>query len=297
MRQSFRTQQIRPERSARIDEANEILDDYSAQGYRLTLRQLYYQLVARGSIPNDVREYAKLSSTMVIARMNGLTDWYAIEDRIRKPYILYSVVDIAEALEDVVDDYRLNRQNGQAVQVEVWTEKDAVSNILKRVTQYYHVKLMVNRGYSSCSAMYNASQRFIYRDSPNARTALLYVGDHDPSGLDMLRDIRERLEEFGVDQFKVVPVALTREQIEEFNPPPNPAKISDPRASWYIHEHGEESWELDALPPEVLENLVREAVKEEINEELFEKVLAKENEDKEALREIIEKFKEEEDEI
>jgi len=297
MREKFLDQRLSAKRLAMIELANSILVEYSRQGYRLTLRQLYYQLVAGDYIPNRVQEYSKLSSTMVAARMNGLTDWNFIEDRIRKPYLQYYVAGIEDALEDTIEQYKLDRQNGQSNYIEIWTEKDAVSNILKRVSEYFHIRLMVNRGYSSCSAMYDASKRFIARANADQPTYVLYVGDHDPSGLDMLRDIRERTGTFTLYKdvfFRIVHVALTMEQIEEYQPPANPAKTSDPRAAWYISQFGETSWELDALRPNVLEQLVRDAVVERLDNDQFTHMIDQENEDKENLEQIIEELKDKE---
>jgi len=290
MKLAFRSQKITPKRAAQIQRANTILEEYAEQGYRLTLRQLYYQLVARDLIPNVVREYTKLSETCVIGRMNGLIDWNAIEDRLRRPHLVYAVDSIAEAVEDTIRYYRRDRQEGQPCNIEIWTEKDAVSNILKRVSEHYHTRLMVNRGYTSCSAMYEAYNRV--SDATNEDgSVILYVGDHDPSGLDMLRDIEERLEEFGAfGEFKVVPVALTMEQIKEYEPPPNPAKISDPRAGWYISRFGEMSWELDALSPEVLEKIVKKAVLYHLDSEAFDAMLAQEQTDKDKLRSMMKKL-------
>ena len=290
MKLAFRTQRITPKRAEQIERANAILEEYAEQGYRLTLRQLYYQLVARDMVPNAVREYTKLSETCVIGRMNGLIDWYAMEDRLRKPYLTYAVGSIEEAIEDTISQYKRDRQEGQPCNIEIWTEKDAVSNILKRVSEHYHTRLMVNRGYTSCSAMYEAHNRV--QDAPNDDgSVILYVGDHDPSGLDMLRDIEDRLEEFGVGgRFKIVPVALTMEQIKKYDPPPNPAKISDPRAGWYIREFGDMSWELDALKPEVLEKIVKRAVLAHLDSEKFGDMLEEEDADKDILRGMLEKL-------
>lgn len=271
----------------RIEQANLILDEYMEQGYKLTLRQLYYQLVARDLLPNKVQEYKKLSSTMVDARMGGLTDWDAIEDRLRVPQVPYYVEDVAHALSDTEAQYRLDRQIGQLHRLEIWTEKDAVSNILKRVTHYYQIRLMVNRGYSSCSAMRNAALRLAHDGRP---VVILYVGDHDPSGLDMVRDIQERLEAFELEAFVVNHIALTREQIIEFNPPPNPAKITDPRAGAYISEHGSSSWELDALKPEQLYNIVGEAVEELLDTPQFYRMIEREKADKSTLSDFRQKL-------
>lgn len=290
MKEQFRTNRIRPERQAMIDAVNTILQDYYSQGYRLTLRQLYYQLVAKGTIPNSVKEYSKLSQTCVIGRMNGLLDWYMIEDRIRVPYLEYYVNSPEEAIEDALRHYKLNRQEGQPNHIEIWTEKDAVSNILKRVSEKFHVRLMVNRGYSSCSAMYETYKRFSKVDQDQDQI-ILYVGDHDPSGLDMLRDIRERLDEFGAEDFQLIPVALTMTQINKYRPPPNPAKISDPRAGWYINQFGDMSWELDALSPKVLEAVVKVALIGHLDISQYNRMVGREDRDKIKLKGIINQLK------
>jgi len=287
MREAFKAQRISGDRQLLIGHANTILESYDAEGYRLTLRQLYYQLVARNIIPNIVSEYAKLSNVMVAARMCGHTDWNFLEDRLRIPYLEYAVNGVEEALEDTINQYKRDRQEGQDSLIEIWTEKDAVSNILKRVSKWYHVRLLVNRGYSSCSAMYRAAERFKLEAKP---TVVLYVGDHDPSGLDMIRDIEDRLFEFETEKLEVVHVALTMEQIEEFHPPPNPAKVTDPRATGYIARHGESSWELDALSPSDLERIVREAVEEYLDKEQFDAILEEERDDIVQLEDVVEKL-------
>ena len=288
MKEQFKTNRIRPERQSMIDAVNNILQTYHSQGYRLTLRQLYYQLVAQGMIPNNIKEYSKLSQTCVIGRMNGLIDWDMIEDRVRIPYLEYYSNSPQEAIEDTLRQYKRDRQEGQPKHIEIWTEKDAVSNILKRVSKKFHVRLMVNRGYSSCSAMYQTYNRFYNTDKEQV---ILYVGDHDPSGLDMLRDIQERLYVFGAYAFKLIPVALTMSQINQYKPPPNPTKISDPRAKWYINQFGNTSWELDALSPKILKTVVEAAVISCLNISQYKDMIKQENEDKIKLEDIIKQLK------
>lgn len=261
---------------------NKIIEEYKEEGYTLTLRQLYYQLVSRDIVPNEQKEYAKLSTLLVKGRMAGVVDWEAIEDRIRIPYLPYWVHGVEDAIQDTIGHYRLNRQKGQEVYIELWVEKDALSGVLKRITSKYHINLMVNRGYSSCSAMHDAYKRLKTQEDSGKETHILYLGDHDPSGLDMIRDIRERLEEFGVNP-EVKHIGLTMEQIKEFNPPTNPAKITDPRAKWYLAEYGDKSWEVDALNPKVLHQLVRDHVEELIDMKLFNRKLRQEEQDKEKL--------------
>jgi hypothetical protein len=261
---------------------NEIIEEYAEEGYTLTLRQLYYQLVSRDIIPNKQTEYAKLSTLLVKGRMAGVVDWEAIEDRIRVPFLPYWVEDIEDAIRDTINQYRLNRQEGQDVYIELWVEKDALSGVLKRITSHYHINLMVNRGYSSCSAMHDAYKRLKRQEDAGKETHILYLGDHDPSGLDMIRDIRERLEEFGVNP-EVRQIGLTMEQIKKYSPPPNPAKITDPRAKWYFEQYGKTSWEVDALNPKVLHTLVKKNVEELIDIDLFNSIIEREEQDKEKL--------------
>ena len=265
-----------------------IIDAFSVKGYRLTLRQLYYQLVSRNIIPNQEKEYAKLGSLLTKGRMMGEIDWDALEDRVRKPYLPYQAEDKATALRDIIRQYRLPRQRGQENYLELWVEKDAISQIMRRVTSHYQINLMVNRGYSSTSAMYDARQR-IQRaeDEEKKNPIILYLGDHDPSGLDMIRDVWERLRGLWTAA-EVVHIALTKEQIEKYDPPPNPAKVTDPRAGNYISEHGEVSWEVDALSPEVLEETIKEKIEERIDLDLFNEMLVEEEEDRKELEAIAE---------
>ncbi|MCD8273597.1 MAG: hypothetical protein LUC96_01200 [Alistipes sp.] len=278
MKQQFDSE-LRLSKANRImlERINTILEEYRNDGYVLTLRQLYYQLVSKDIIPNNDREYAKLSNILKKGRMAGIVDWSAIEDRVRVPKLPYWVRDVQHAIQDTIEQYRVDRMQGQQRNIEIWVEKDALSNVLFRVTSKYHIRLMVNRGYSSISAMYDAHRRLLSGD------VILYFGDHDPSGKDMVRDIRERMEEFG-REVDVRPVALTMEQIRRFNPPPNPAKITDLRAKWYIREYGRTSWELDALPPRELIRLAEEAVEELIDLDLYNRCLDREQRDIEELR-------------
>jgi len=262
----------------KLNVINRIIQSYVDQGYRLTLRQLYYQLVSRNIIPNTKAEYAKLSDILVQGRMGGIVDWDAIEDRIRIPFIPYFVSGIPDAINDTIEQYRLDRLEDQEVYLECWVEKDALSGVLKRITSHYHIRLLVNRGYSSCTAMHDAALRIINKQNEKD-CHILYLGDHDPSGVDMVRDIKHRLQEFGA-RANVKRIAITQGQIKKYNPPPNPAKIKDPRAKAYIETFGNISWEVDALNPEVLHEIVRKEIIDLIDLVLFNSKLAKEKADK-----------------
>jgi hypothetical protein len=277
----------------RLNIINEIINEYLSDGYVMTLRQLYYQLVSRDVIPNQQKEYAKLSNLLKQGRMAGIVDWAAIEDRGRMPNLPYWVVDIPDALNDIHKQYRLNRMKDQLNYVEIWVEKDALSNVMKRITHKYHVNLMVNKGYSSTSAMHEAYQRFAnglrYK---KGKGVLLYFGDHDPSGKDMVNDIENRLKEFGLKNFIVENPALNMDQIRLHNLPENPAKLSDPRAAEYIEKYGEHSWELDALPPPVLIDIVEKSLVKHISISKYHSMLKQEEIDKKRILEIKNDFDE-----
>lgn len=281
---------LRPDNKQRLETINAIIEEYLADDYILTLRQLYYQLVSREVIANNQKEYAKLSILLKQGRMAGIVDWDAIEDRGRKPKLPYFVAGVKDALNDTISQYRLDRMSGQPKYIEVWVEKDALSNVFLRVTEEFHIRLMVNKGYSSCSAMHEAFKRFKRHMETNEQDGLiLYFGDHDPSGIDMARDIKERMVEFGIydyGEFEIKRPALTIQQVRQFRCPENPAKMSDPRAGWYVKEHGNKSWELDALPPRNLIQIIERNVQQNIDIDLYNKQVEEETRQKA----IIEKF-------
>ena len=259
----------------------DIVNDYTDQGYILTLRQLHYQLVSNNWIVNHVSAYKKLGTILDDCRYGGIIDWDAIEDRGRVPYLPYSVRDVEHALQDTADQYRIDRQEGQKHKIELWTEKDALAGILRRSTNKYHIRLVVNKGYTSSSAIYTAYQRIIENLKAKKATIILYFGDHDPSGLDMVRDIRERLDfmlrngdyELTDEVFLVKHIGLTMPQINQHELPENPTKVSDPRAKKYVEEFGKTCWEVDALKPPVLSSIVESNIEKLMDMAKFQKML------------------------
>jgi len=251
-----------------IEQANEIIEEYSADGYDLTLRQLYYQFVARGQIANSQREYKRLGSVINDARMAGLVDWNSIVDRTRNFERLSSWDSPADILRSAAAGYHIDLRSDQDEYIEVWVEKDALVGVVEKACKPLDVGYLSCRGYVSQSVMWRAAQRFIEQES-YYETTLIHLGDHDPSGIDMTRDIQDRLGMFGAS-VEVKRIALTMEQIEELQPPPNPAKTTDSRYESYIAEYGDESWELDALDPRYLVELITEAVEDHMNEDLFD---------------------------
>lgn len=268
-----------------VNLCNEIIENYLGQGLRLTLRQLYYQLVTVNAITNEEKSYKRLGKLLSDARLAGLVDWDAIEDRIRRPSVPLEFRDLNHRVESALANYRLDRWESQPCYIELWVEKDALAGVLAPLGQEFHVTLMVNRGYSSQSAMYEAAERF--RGHQEASCILLYLGDHDPSGEDMVRDIQNRLNIFGVE-VDVRKLALTMDQVQQYNPPPNPAKQTDSRFNGYEAKFGNQSWEVDALPPPVLAQLVRDAIEAQRDDDAYQDILDREAEDKERLRKALE---------
>lgn len=309
MKESFGKKLVlRGDNKNRIVLINDIIEDYNSQGYKLTLRQLYYQLVSKDIIPNRIEEYQKLSTLLNKGRMCGYVDWDAIVDRTRNPKKPYWEESPKSAIENTLHYYALDRHAVQDVKIEVWIEKDALSEIIYRAIYPYHITMMVNRGYSSATAMYESYKRFSKAICEEKKCVIFYMGDHDPSGLDMIRDIKERLVEMllfgdsikGVsfddydeakewidERFEVKPLALTTQQVRLYNPPPNPAKLQDPRATKYVEEFGYTSWEVDALNPKTLNKIITDNIESYIDIGLHEQIIEREKEDKRKLRELI----------
>lgn len=276
------------ERLQVVLKANEIIQEYLDQGFSLTLRQLYYQFVARGLIPNRQSEYKRLGDTINEARLQGLVDWDAIEDRTRELRSLSHWENPRSILDAVAQQYREDLWAQQDTRVEVWIEKDALLGVFEQICNELRVPFFSCRGYTSQSEVWGAAQRFIGYAS-HQDILVLHFGDHDPSGLDMTRDITDRLELFmGLeeleDRLTVRRVALNMDQVEQYDPPPNPAKITDSRARGYITRHGGSSWELDALEPTVLAGLVEAHVFSARDIDAWERVVEEEEERKRSLK-------------
>ena len=252
-----------------IEAANTIIEEYQADGYVITLRQLYYQFVARDLILNLQTEYKRLGSIINDARLGGLIDWDAIEDRTRNLERVSSWNTPADIIETAANSFRLDLWESQPERVEVWVEKEALAGIVERAAQPLRVPFFCCRGYVSQSEMHAAAMRLRSYCHQNKKPTIIHLGDHDPSGLDMTRDIQERLEMFlsshGFSgELTVNRIALNFDQIKKYNPPPNPAKMTDSRFGGYEAEFGSESWELDALDPKTLNALITSTIRKHI---------------------------------
>jgi hypothetical protein len=243
-----------------IERANAIIAEYTARGFDLTLRQLFYQFVSRDLLANKPKEYKRLGVIVSEARMAGLIDWSAITDRTRNVQVPTSWGDPGEIVAACAQQFRLDKWADQAVRCEVWIEKDALVGVIEGVCTSLQVPYFSCRGYTSQSEMWAAGQRLLRHLNDDRRVVVFHLGDHDPSGIDMTRDVRDRLKLFCDADVEVQRLALNMDQVREYNPPPNPMKEGDCRSTGYSRLYGDESWELDALSPEVLADLIRAAV-------------------------------------
>jgi hypothetical protein len=258
---------------------NGILDEYEQEGYDLSLRQLFYQLVSRNVVPNTEKSYKNVGGLVSDARLAGLIDWDIIKDRGREMIQNSHWESPAEIVRTAASQFRIDRWKDQPRYVEVMVEKQALEGVLVPVCKELDVPFTANKGYSSSSAMYEASKRFLQRAEAGKELYILYLGDHDPSGIDMTRDVLDRLDlfvktsmnrcdEIGPNEIPAVEVrrlALNMEQIEELRPPENPAKLTDSRATGYVQRFGTSSWELDAIEPRRLASIVRQSIRSLLN--------------------------------
>jgi len=307
--------------TAIIDKANEILSDYEAQGFDLTLRQLYYQFVARAIIANKDSEYKRLGSIINDARLAGLIDWNHITDRTRNMRQNGHWENPQSIIRSCANAFELDKWAVQDNYVEVWVEKDALVGVLQQACKPLDVPYFSCRGYTSQSEMWAAAMRLRSKLEAGKKCHIIHLGDHDPSGIDMSRDIEDRLtmfmrlhvlqahvravgavkeggtkeawrdrvgavvmeDESYLEPVTIHRIALNMDQIEEYDPPPNPAKLTDARAAGYIEKFGYKSWELDALEPSVITQLITDTVVELRDQEAWEQISIEEDKHKEQL--------------
>lgn len=315
--------QPKPDARRVIRQAVDICSTYQDQGYDLTLRQLYYQFVARGLIENSQQSYKRLGDIVNKARLAGYLDWDYIVDRTRNLESLSHWGTPKDIMEAAARSFALDKWAEQPTRVEVWVEKEALAGVVSLVADRHDIAWFSCRGYVSQSELWGAARRHLAYIEGGQNVVVLHLGDHDPSGIDMTRDIRKRLHHFtdqdwldahvdeiegrmeegrkivtigairdsmrnhldGRDPIEVRRIALNMDQVRQYDPPPNPAKLTDSRVAGYLDEYGTESWELDALEPQVLDALIEEHILAVRDDDLWEPVEEEEERHKRLLTE------------
>lgn len=269
---------------ATIETANAIIAEYVAQGFDLTLRQLYYQMVARGHIENSERSYKNFGNVIDDGRLAGLIDWEHIVDRTRNLRSNGHFDAPSDIMDAAARSYQIDKWERQPNRVEVWVEKDALVGVIEVVCRRLDVPYFACRGYTSQSEMWAGARRLLRWRDAGQTPVILHLGDHDPSGIDMTRDIIDRMTLFS-GGVTVDRLALNWTQIAEHNPPPNPAKLTDARAEGYVAAFGLSSWELDALDPTTIAGIIERAVVSLRDDALWAEAVEEEREGRRLLRE------------
>lgn len=293
MKELFVDKKFGAEAEVLLAHIEEVLVRYADQGYDLSLRQLYYQLVAANIVPNSERSYKNIGNLVSDARLAGRIDWDMIADRARTVSSNPHWENPRDFIDVVAPQFATDKWLDQENYVEVMVEKQALEGVLEPVCRQLDIRFSANKGYSSSSAMYLAGKRFARKIDDEKCCHMIYLGDHDPSGIDMTRDVEERLklfakiqpyDGFGDDdneadfgtKITVHRIALNMNQIKKLRPPENPAKLTDSRANNYIEKFGRSSWELDAIEPRALSTLVRNQVLELRDDDKWNAAVARE---------------------
>jgi hypothetical protein len=289
---------MRADAQAIAEQAADICQEYAAAGYGLTLRQLYYQFVGRGLTAgwatghNTERSYKRLGSIVDKARLCGVIDWNHLSDPTRALRGTSHWDSPGAVIDSAAYSYRNDKWVDQPGRVEVWVEKEALADVVSRAANGWDVDYFACKGYTSSSSMWRAGRRLAGYIGRGQNVTVLHLGDHDPSGIDMTRDITDRLMMFvshdvgwsaAHRELEVRRIALNMDQVEQYDPPPNPAKLSDSRGASYVEEHGDSSWELDALPPDILVGLVNEHIDGLVDAGRYAQAEARERTDRDRL--------------
>lgn len=303
-----------------IETANEIIEEYEAMGYILTLRQLYYQFVARDLIANKQSEYKRLGSIINDGRMAGLISWESLEDRTRNVQTNPHWSNPKSIIETAYHSYARDKWAGQNYYLEVWIEKDALLGVIEETCKNLDVSHFSCRGYTSQSEAWGAGQRMLTAIQEGKQPVVIHMGDHDPSGIDMTFDIWKRLNLFvgdacydwndistsiprerammmdyfdiyGHEGVIVERIALNWAQVNDLNPPPNPAKLTDSRIKTYANLFGNTSWELDAIDPPMLNSILESKITGYRDDDLWDAAVHRQEEERESIKALMDNLK------
>lgn len=287
------------------------LNNFTAEGYKPTLRAMFYRLYSNGLIPNTPNAYDRLSKVTVEARWKSVQfsqgrnvsdsdeilpiDCFAdnscdvlgdFDETYWKPEQLIDVR--IKRLKDTETDYvnRIPRWHNQPLYVEIWIEKQAMGGTFESILNGYDVRIVPNRGFASMTFVYENVQRLKKHLTMGEKVHVLYYGDFDPSGDYMDTDLKNRLVRFGLgDKIDFERVAVTPKQIEKYNLPYDPDKETklkmgrDVQTNGFLEKYGKlYAVELDALPakiPDEFRRLVVEKVEQYFDEDIYNELVEK----------------------
>lgn len=250
-----------------IDAAAEIL----AAEYPMTLRQCFYRLVSKGIIENTRKDYQTLSRILTKARGDGRIEYEWLTDRSRPTYSPSVFKDPSDYADTIKRAYRKDYWHSQPNYVEIWAEKDSIIGSIEPVTNELGLTVRVGRGFLSTTRTHEIGSHFSRSEKP---IHVFYLGDFDPSGVEIEEDAKQRVLSQGFTSFKMERLAIHKADIDLFDLPPLRVKDSDSRSSMFEIKHGSECVELDALPVEELRKRIQEAVGYLIDWDLWNRAVA-----------------------
>ena len=279
----------------RVNEVQKILNELKDY-LPVTVRQIHYQLVGKGLIENTKSRYNLLKRTVKYGRIYGYIPWEAIEDRIRQAYLNQGWQDQEGFLEternNFLEGYRRDLQQGQENYIEVWLEKDALAGIFQRILNPYCIPLCPARGDSSVTFLRGFQNRVLPRHKNGQKVIMAYFGDFDPSGNEMLDNMKLTLEkEMKLGSVVYDRIALNEEQIDTYNLPVQmgAAKKTDSRYKKFVQKYGPQATELDALSPKMMQELIQGTIKKYIDLSKFDYHQREEKKEESTLRDFKQK--------
>jgi hypothetical protein len=300
VKECFIPRNFKDEAATTIEQMNSIFEEYQRQGFVITLRQLFYQFVSRGLRPNTMKTYTYLGYVLRNARLAGLVDWDLVEDRTRETQRWMAWADPAERIRTAAEQYFEDPWADHDVRLYVWIEKAALVNIVEPACEEWSVPYFAVRGYNSVSEMYAMGKEFGELVDDDIRPVVLYLGslefsryelDHDPSGINMPQVAQRDLAMFADAGVEVRRLALNMDQVRRYSLPPNYAKETDKRYDAYVEEFGtEECWELDALEPTVIDQLLREEIASFVDMRKWREAKEKERANRNVLSRVAENW-------
>ena len=253
----------------------------------ITVRGVCYALFVRQMISSmEVSNTARISRIMTDMRESEALDWELIVDGSRAVERVNMWRNSSALIKAAVDQYRRNNWQEQPTIVEVWSEKSTVQGVLAPVLDELGVTFRVMKGFGSCTALMQAATDSITNSVNCQSTVVLYIGDHDPSGLYMSEvDLPKRLKRYGGRQV-IERIAILRADTVDLPHFEVATKRGDPRHDWFVEHHGRRCWELDAMDPNVLRDRVRNEIESFIDKRLWNRAIEIEDAEVESMNDF-----------
>ncbi|QIN85462.1 hypothetical protein GBA63_22435 (plasmid) [Rubrobacter tropicus] len=286
-----------PETLIVLAQVREVLEEYARYG-AMTARQVFYRLVGQHGFPKSEKAYKRLCEHLVRARRAGLIPFHAIRDDGTTTLGgggWSSPESFWRSVRSAAENFELSHQDGQPETVELWCEAQMMAGMLARMVSEWHVPVYSTGGFSSVTVTHEIAQRVARADAP---TAFLHVGDHDPSGQSIFVSMAQDAGAFVAELvgalsdpadgrvegfFHPERVALTRSQVEEYDLDTAPPKSTDSRSKRWAGE----TTQAEAMPPDLLQEVVRDAVYRHVDQFALDLTLTRERRQREGILEAL----------